>query len=59
MLALFAVPRTLRFAPPGSRMSQETRLNLIAYILQVNGARAGGTPLTLDTDVKIGALIGR
>jgi hypothetical protein len=49
----------MRFAPPGSRMSQDTRLNLIAYILQVNGARAGGTPLTLDTDVKIGALIGR
>jgi hypothetical protein len=40
-----------RFAPPGSRMTRETRLNLIAYILQANGASAGTQPLTPDTDV--------
>jgi hypothetical protein len=42
-----------RFAPPGSRMSRETRLNLIAYILQVNGAAAGTQPLTPETDVPL------
>ena len=42
-----------RFAPPGSRMTRETRLNLIAYILQANGAAAGTQPLTPETDVPL------
>jgi len=47
----------LRFAPPGSRLSEETRLNLIAYILQANGASPGTQPLTLATDVEMRAVI--
>ena len=46
-----------RFAPPGSDMSPETRLNLIAYILQANGAPAGSQPLTMATDVRLGSII--
>jgi len=46
-----------RFAPPGSRMTRETRLNLIAYILQANGASAGTQPLTADTDVTLRKVI--
>ena len=34
-------------------LSEETRLNLIAYILQSNGALAGMRPLTMATDVQI------
>ena len=39
----------MRFAPPGSRMSLETRLNLIAFLLQANGGKPGAQPLTLST----------
>jgi hypothetical protein len=34
-------------------LSEETRLNLIAYILQGNGALPGTQPLTVATDVPI------
>lgn len=34
-------------------LSEETRLNLIAYILQANGALPGAQPLTMATDVPI------
>jgi hypothetical protein len=34
-------------------LTEETRLNLIAYILQANGALAGKQPLTMATDVRI------
>jgi hypothetical protein len=34
-------------------LSEETRLNLIAYILQGNGALPGKQPLTVATDVPI------
>ncbi len=34
-------------------ISEETRLNLIAYILQANGALPGTQPLTLATDVPL------
>lgn len=47
----------IRFAPPAANLSEETRLNLIAYILQANGALPGTQPLTMATDVEIGALI--
>ena len=46
----------VRFAPPASRLSEETRLNLIAYILQANGALPGAQPLTMATDVEIRTL---
>jgi len=45
-----------RFAPPASRLSAETRLELIAYILQANGAEPGTQPLTMSTDAEIRAL---
>jgi len=45
-----------RFAPPSSRLSDETRLAMIAYILQANGALPGGDLLTRTTDVAIGSL---
>jgi hypothetical protein len=34
-------------------LREETRLNLIAYILQANGALSGTQPLTMATDVQI------
>jgi hypothetical protein len=37
-------------------LPEETRLNLIAYILQANGALPGTQPLTAATDVPIRAL---
>ena len=44
-----------RFA---SSLSEETRLNILAYMLSENGARPGRQPLTMTTDVRIGALDG-
>jgi hypothetical protein len=38
------------------KVSEETRLNLIAYILQANGALPGKEPLTAATDVPIRSL---
>lgn len=46
-----------RFEPPMSQFSEEARLNMIAYILQANGALAGRQPLTTATDVTIRALV--
>jgi alcohol dehydrogenase (cytochrome c) len=40
---------------PGS-LSEEAYTNITAYILAANGAKAGGTPLTKDTEVKIGGI---
>jgi cytochrome c553 len=37
-------------------VSEQTRLNLIAYFLRSSGARPGPEPLTMTTDVTIGAL---
>ena len=45
-----------RFAPPSARLSEETRLNLIAYTLQANGAMPGTQPLTMATDMEIRTL---
>jgi hypothetical protein len=38
------------------QVSEETRLNIIAYILQQNGAVSGTQPLTMSTDVEIRTL---
>jgi cytochrome c553 len=45
---------TRRFA---STLSEDVRLNIIAYLLHVSGAPAGTEPLTLDTAVEIGSLL--
>jgi len=37
-------------------LSEETRLNIMAYILKLNGALAGSQPLTMSTDVPINRL---
>jgi mono/diheme cytochrome c family protein len=42
-----------RFSGP---LSEETRLNIMAYILKLNGALPGSQPLTLSTDVPINRL---
>ncbi|HWY63140.1 MAG TPA: cytochrome c [Rhizomicrobium sp.] len=41
---------------PGT-LPQETYLNLIAFILAVNGARPGQTPFSKDSDVTIGGIV--
>jgi mono/diheme cytochrome c family protein len=43
-----------RFAGP---LNEETRLNIMAYILQLNGAVPGPRPLTESTDVTINRLV--
>ena len=42
-----------RFSGP---LSEETQLNIMAYILQLNGALPGSQPLTRSTDVPINRL---
>ena len=44
-----------RFSGP---LSEETQLNIMAYILQLNGALPGPQPLTRETDIEIGRLVG-
>ena len=44
-----------RFSGP---LNEETQLNIMAYILQLNGALPGAQPLTRSTDVEIGSLAG-
>ena len=46
-----------RFAPPAAHLSEQTRLNIVAYILQANGALPGTRPLTMGTDVEIRTII--
>lgn len=43
-----------RFSGP---LSEETQLNIMAYILQLNGALPGPEPLTRSTDVEIRRLV--
>src|SRR5271154_3408928 len=38
----------------GGSLSDETYENIVAFLLQANGATAGGQPFTASTDVKIG-----
>jgi hypothetical protein len=40
----------------GGPLSEETRLNIMAYILQLNGALPGSQPLTQSTDVPMNRL---
>jgi hypothetical protein len=47
-----------RFSPPSGQLSEETRLNILAYILQANGALPGTEPLTMATDVSLGVVLG-
>jgi hypothetical protein len=42
------------FPPEGT--NDETSVNIAAYILQVNGAKAGSTPLTKSTDAIVNAM---
>jgi alcohol dehydrogenase (cytochrome c) len=37
----------------GGSLSDETYQNIVAFLLQANGATAGGAPFTANTDVKI------
>lgn len=41
----------------GSTLSEETRLNIVAYLLYVSGATPGTEPLTMETAVEIGTLM--
>ena len=43
-----------RFA---STLSEETRLDIVAYLLELNGASPGAEPLTMATSVEIGAIV--
>ena len=47
---------TRAFPPPGARVDDELFVNLTAYILQRNGAQAGGKPLTTATSREIRAV---
>jgi cytochrome c1 len=38
-------------------LSEETRLNIVAYLLQANGSTPGSEPLTMATSVGIGSLV--
>ena len=42
-------------ANPGS-LGAQSYVNLAAFLLQANGARAGDTPLTADSGIKLGAV---
>jgi hypothetical protein len=42
------------FPPEG--MDRETTVNITAYVLQVNGAKAGSRPLTRTTDVVVSSI---
>ena len=44
-----------RFDPP---LTEEIRLNLIAYLLKANGAQPGTQPLTVSTNIEIRSLLG-
>jgi len=38
-------------------LSEDTRLSIVAYLLQANGAAPGSEPLTMTTSVGIGSLV--
>jgi cytochrome c553 len=42
----------------GKDLTEETRLNIIAYLLQLSGALPGSEPLTMSSDLKISNLVG-
>ena len=41
----------------GSSLTEETYVNILAFILEVNGARPGGQLLTPTSDVRVGDII--
>ena len=45
-----------RFSPPAGQLSADTRLEMIAYMLQASGAPAGAEPLTPVTDVPLASI---
>jgi hypothetical protein len=45
------------FPPEG--MDRETTVNIVAYVLQANGAKAGSQPLTRTTDVIVSSITQR
>jgi mono/diheme cytochrome c family protein len=47
---------TVPFFPPEG-MNEETTVNITAYVLQVNGAKAGTRPLTRTSSAVVNALI--
>src|SRR4029077_10744515 len=49
------IRNTMPISNPGS-LSDQDAVNLVAFILQANGAKAGTQPLTPETIVPIGAL---
>ena len=46
---------TVPYFPPEG-MNDETTVNITAYVLQVNGARAGTLPLTRTTNALVSSL---
>lgn len=48
--------QTVPFFPP-TGTNDETTVNITAYVLQVNGAKAGSRPLTRTTDAVVNSLI--
>ena len=46
-----------RFEPPMSQFSNEARLNMIAYVLEANGALPGSQPLTAQTNVALSLVL--
>jgi hypothetical protein len=46
---------TVDFFPPEG-MNGETTVNITAYVLQINGAKAGNRPLTRTTDVIVSSI---
>ena len=51
----FSAEMKSRFSGP---LNEETQLNIMAYILQLNGALPGPQPLMRFTDVEVGKLTG-
>jgi hypothetical protein len=47
----------VRFSPPSGQLTEQTRLNMIAYILQANGASPGSQPITMATETNIASLM--
>ena len=49
------IAQSMPAGAPGS-LSEEQYTDITAYLLSANGAKAGGTPLTKNTDVKVSAV---
>ncbi len=49
------IAKSMPVGAPGS-LSEEQYTNITAYLLYANGAKAGSTPLSKDTDVKVSSI---